>query len=100
MVLKVVVIILAVAATNIPFGLSRTTCTISITSYSALKAKGFYRQVAIVRITNPQYAMHFVILVPLVIKVIQETATDHVQMFFILTDESYTDNFLNIKRFS
>ena len=95
-----VVIILAVAATNIPFGLSRTTCTISITSYSALKAKGFYRQVAIARITNPQYAMHFVILVPLVIKVIQETATDHVQMFFILTDESYTDNFLNIKRFS
>ena len=99
-VLKVVDIISAVVATNITFSLSRTTCRYSITSCSALKSKGFYRQVAIVRITNPQTFMHFVILVPLLIKVIQGTATYHVQIFFFLTNKSYTDKFSNIKRFS
>ena len=99
-VLKVGDIISAVAATNKTFSSSRTTCRISITCCSALKSKVFYRLVAIVRITNPKTVMHFVILVPLLIKVIQKTATDHVQMFFILTNKSYTDKFLNIKRFS
>ena len=75
-------IISAVVATNITFSLSRTTCRNSITSCSALKSKGFYRQVAIVRITNPQTFMPFVILVPLLIKVIQGTVTCHVQIFF------------------
>ena len=99
-VLKVVDIISAVAATNIPFGSSRSTCRISITFCSALKSKDFYRQVAIARITTHQTVMHFIILISLLIKVIQETATEHVQLFFILTDKRYRDKFVNIKRFS
>ena len=100
MVLKVADIVSVVAATNVPFVPLRTTYKISITFCSALKSKGFYRQVATVRITTHQTAMHFIILVPLLIKVIQETATEHVQLFFILTDKCYTDKFVNIERFS